>query len=104
LCGEIREYARLWSPYLSVIIPSLACNVTYLILTIYLRSLETLQQCYCQFLIFLLTLFLFALMQLCACVGKNNQKVVKENRQFYIIARQRLSMSASFWLRVCITL
>src|SRR5699024_3754762 len=66
-------------------------------------SLPMIQKCYYQLLIIGSLSLLFAIMQLCASVGKNNQKVVKENRNFYVIARQRLSQSTLsnlFWLKV----
>src|SRR5699024_7929442 len=102
LCGDMREYARLWSPYLSCIVPTLACATTYVVCVICIMSISIVQKCFYQFLTIEGFSMLFALMKLCANVSKNNQKVVKENRKFYIIARQRLSMPALFWLRVCI--
>ena len=102
LCGEMREYARLWSPYLSVSIPTLSGIATYMICVLYM--VHTIPMSQKSIYIFITTevlICLFALMQLCACVGKNNQKVVKQNRQLYVNVRRCLPMPTLFWLRVC---
>ena len=85
LCSHMREYARLWSVYLSMIIPLHSFLFTYLFyLVLMVRSIIWFAKWI--FTIYGSSMFivLFALTRACALVDKKNRAVARQNRVLYV--------------------
>ena len=101
LCSHMREYARLWSVYLSTIIPIDSFLFTYLLYLILMVHSNT------WLINWILGLFgtgllvvLFALTRACALVDKKNGAVARQNRVLYVRFQKSFPMPLRYLLKV----
>ena len=85
LCSHMREYSRLWSVYLSTIVPVNSVMFTYfLYLLLMVHSTNWLLNWFNSVLCVYLFVILFSLTRACALVDKKNRAVASQNRVLYV--------------------
>ena len=101
LCSHMREYARLWSVYLSAIVLIEAFVFTYLFYIILMVHLNTwFVKWFFAVLCSYMFVVLFALTRACALVDKKNGAVAKQNRVLYVRFGKSFPMTLRYLLKV----
>ena len=101
LCSHMREYARLWSVYLSAVIPLESFLFTYFVYIILVT--QTNNWLVTGFFCILCSAFfvvLFALTRACALVDKKNRAVARQNRVLYVRFQKSFPMPVRYLLKV----
>lgn len=81
--SDLQEYARFWSPYLTIALPNLVTTLTYE--TYFLtndNNIPIMLKYFFSMAVFELILSLYLLIRECAQVVKFNGKCLSENRSF----------------------
>ena len=101
LCSHMREYARLWSIYLSAIVLLESFMFTYLFYSVLVvRSNALFVYWFCGIINSYLFMGLFALTYACALVDKKNHAVANRNRVLYVRLQKCFPMSVWYLLKV----
>ena len=101
LCSHMREYGRLWSVYLSTIIPVNSVMFTYLFYSVLMvhSNIWFFTLIYNLMCVYLLVV-LFSLTGACALVDKKNHAVVRRNRVLYVQFQKSFPMPPHYSLKV----
>ena len=102
LCSHMREYARLWSVYLSTIISIESFSFTYLAYLVLMVRLNTwfVKWFFAVMMVYLFAI-LFAITRACALVDKMNHAVAKLNRVLYVsFVKSGFPMPVRYLLKV----
>ena len=101
LCSHMREYARLWSVYLSVIIPVDAFIFTYFFyVLLVVHSNDWFIYLFCAVICISQFVVLFSLTRACALVDKKNRAVASQNRVLYVRFQKSFPMPLRYLLKV----
>src|SRR5699024_11184854 len=101
LCSHMREYARLWSVYLSTVIPIQSFIFTYFTyLSLMVRLNNWIVKWFINVTSAYLIVIMFALTRACALVDKKNRAVARQNRVLYVRFQKSFIMPARYLLKV----
>ena len=84
ICRQISTYNHATWPYLSILIPYFAFLQCYFIYITIFVDIPLFQTYFCYYIIVEFNLFLFALINKCACVEQYNRLIERENKRFYL--------------------
>ena len=96
----MREYARLWSVYLSTVIPLQAFMFTYFFYFVLVVRSNWVFTWFSSVLSSYMFVAMFALTRACALVDKKNRAVAKQNRVLYVQFVKSFPMTAQYLLKV----
>ena len=100
LCSHMREYARLWSVYLSAIVPVEAFMFSYFLYVIMTIRINPWFIAWFSILCVGFLGVMFALTRACALVDKKNGAVAQQNRVLYVRFGKSFPMPVRYLLKV----